>query len=341
MPRYSCVVLFPILIALCIGINIYRYPAVSAMLQGESVEARWLGRSHVFNFKDNSLSGSISYQGYRLETGDTADTRASREPIALSDIPSSQSDSTGTSSSPSISYGSYGSSHSDDASNSRSYGSGNTDSTAPSSSSSDWSRNSHGSDFYSANSTPQWDSYSYGTDRTDDRNINNTERSESRSFSNDRSSRLEYPNDSKRENGSSDSGMFRMDTPVPGYSSRYTTDETASTTAAAESDMETEPASPHTRRFLSLQDKLELRLATPFSLTPTNSQESSDQYIPPDFLPPHENGVVGKLSIPSDDQTVTLTPIIFNSAAPPSIMPDTETTEIPETETLHYLQPAT
>jgi hypothetical protein len=75
MPRYSHVIAFPLLIALCIGINIKRYPAVSAMLNGETVESRWLGRSEVFNFNAKPASESASYQSYRSDSGDSGRMR--------------------------------------------------------------------------------------------------------------------------------------------------------------------------------------------------------------------------------------------------------------------------
>jgi len=95
--------------------------------------------------------------------------------------------------------------------------------------------------------------------------------------------------------------------------------------------VETESAAPLVRRTLSVQEKLELRLATPFSFTPSSSQDaSSGQYIPPDFLPPHENGIVGKLVNPSTEPVVAITPVTFisgtTSVATPSDLPETTAT---------------
>lgn len=81
MPRYTYVIAFPVLVALCIGINVHRYPSVSAMLSGETVESRWLGRSDFFNWQK---AETASYQGYNSDADAVVDSRSSREPIPLS-----------------------------------------------------------------------------------------------------------------------------------------------------------------------------------------------------------------------------------------------------------------
>ena len=350
MPRYSYVVMFPVLIALCIGINIHRYPAVSAMLDGESVESRWLGRSEVFNFQDKT-SESTYYQGYRSNTGNVTGSRASREPIPMSGLPSSHitlSDSTDTSATRTSAGSShwydssYGDSSNRDSHGSRSNDVGNASSTntsvtgtnANSFDSSAPYRNLYGStygtDSFPVNAFSPWGSYDDMNDEADERNTIETERSESRMSSDDRETRPEYPNYYDRGSESADGSSYRMDSPVPGYSSRYSFDETASTsTVPTETDTETEHDTPQFRIPLSLQEKLELRLATPFSWMPTSSQEdSSDQYIPPDFLPPPENGIAGKLVYPLNEPAATITPVTFDTVTPPSVLQDDGTVSI-------------
>ncbi len=357
MPRYSYVIAFPVLIALCVGINIQRYPAVSAMLRGESVESRWLGRSEIFDFQNKKSSETHSYQGYRSDSDNASDSRASREPIPLSGShPSAANPSEGLkSASPSDRYtGSYDNS---------SYGGG---STGPSTASpSDRYSSSYGGNSYDRGSYGDSDASSmskkdrYGLYDDKDRNMYDagdydaveddssdveiipsritgsgnrdggmtgspTGNRDSTDMNNNRSSWPEY-------SGSGSIGnTFRADSPAPGYSSRYSAGETATSVGAATtspetpttaapagttaSAAETEPKTPRTARPLSLQEKLELRLATPFSLTPTGPENaSSGQYIPPDFLPAHENGVVGKLVDPSAEPAISIKPVAFGS----------------------------
>jgi len=438
MPRYSYVVAFPVLIAICVGVNIQRYPAVSAMLRGESVESRWLGRSGVFDFQANQTAESKSYQGYRSDSDHVADSRTSRTPIPLSDslstpasftpspisasvsaasqsvlssrsTPASQSGSTngGMSSGANTKTGTSASatdpdngSYDSDFSRSRSGNRGSTGSTGggltggnstggSSTESGSWGRdgysrygdpyesrppgggsngltntysssfdpydNSSGKDSYSdsytasrASLVPAWNEDRGNDNQPKDRNdgMNNVgDRSESRTSSDHRSFR---PDD--YDPGNTGESPFRKDSPLPGYSSRYPVADdavsssvtsvpaTTTTTASNDTDIaattvaETEPAVPQARRPLSTQEKLELRLATPFSLSPAGSQQeaSSDRYIPPDFLPPHENGIVGKLVNPSAEPVVTISPVTFVSETTPnttsSVLPETATT---------------
>lgn len=404
MPRYSHVVCYPVLIAVCVVVNIHRYPAVSAMLRGEPVASRCLGTSGVFDFQANPSAGAKSYRGYRSDSGPVEDFRASRAPIPLSDSPAAPSVSTALSqstpspsSAPSFQFGEssmnanprtdtglpdpdYGAYH-DGFFRSRSGDRENAGTTSRSSRDRDgYSDDSdpYGSDSYSNTSSgltdtytssttsfTLFDSYNHGSgndlygdfrsdshnashaslfpawnedrgniDKPEDRNANldladlddTGYRSESRSSSDHRDS---WPNGPAYYNAPENArgSEFRMDSPMPGYSSRYSADdENASTPAAAShgTATETEPAVPQTRRLLSLQEKHELRLATPFALSPSDSQEtSSDPYIPPDFLPPHENGVVGKLVDPSAEPTAIISPVTFGSG---TLSSDSETT---------------
>jgi len=426
MPRYSYVVAFPILIAICVGVNIQRYPTVSAMLRGESVESRWLGRSEVFDFQAKPTGESKSYQGYRSDSDRVTDSRASRTPIPLSDSLSSSAHSTsssqsftssqsispsrstpvsqpGTASTSTNSSTSTSSTEHDNGSNgsdfykSRSGNTGSTVTTGVSSTSGSSPRSSstgsssYGYDNYSNdsnsyesrpysnssnsltdtysssdpyNNSSRSDSYngSYGSsysaspasswydnrnnyDQPEDRNgnTNSTEnRSESRTPSDNRYSRpVDYGNESIW--GSSGNNTYRMDSPLPGYSNRYPAadveEEATSTSSTPATSMNTvtsnatatlaemESAAPQSLRPLSLQEKHELRLATPFSFSPTASQDASGQYIPPDFLPPHENGVVRKLINPSTEPAVTISPVTFVSVT----TPDTTSSLSPET----------
>lgn len=426
MPRYSYVVAFPVLIAICVGVNIQRYPAVSAMLRGESVESHWLGRSGVFDFQAKPTGESKSYQSYRSDSDPVTDSRTSRTPIPLSDSFSSPATSTpplqSTSSSQSImssrstsifqsgvasinstergndsryngsydsdfyrsrsgdmgstgltdfsstennSYGRDNYSRQSDSYESRPFSDGSNgladtfSSIDPYNSSyrSDTYSNSYGDSYqnsYNTSSSPSWNDDRNNYDKPEDRNdnINYTgNRSESRTSSDSHYSWPDY-----YDSGSNGENTFRKDSPLPGYSSQYpATNETTSipvTPMAATSNVtdidtatvaETEPTTPQTRRPLSLQEKLELRLATPFSFSPSGSQDaSSEQYIPPDFLPPHENGIVGKLVNPSAEPAVTISPVTFISGATPvtssSALPETTTTS-PENEEGNEIMP--
>ena len=347
MPRYSYVVACPVLIALCVGINIKRYPAVSAMLRGEAVESRWLGRSEVFDFKAKQPADSKSYQGYRTDSDDVTDSRAtSRAPIPLPSSPATLSAST-TPLQPSAS--SYSTRVSQpDATNTNSSSTGGSlfarDSNSNHNDSYDIDSYNGGrnglsnmlssptpynnpftGDSYRESVSPAENEYRNNYNQPEDRNDNignARDRSESRPSSDNRYFRQD--DSDYYDTGSAVGNAFRMDSPMPGYSSRFpAADETDSVSVTSTSDSssaiptpftETEPVAPQMRRPLSLKEKLELRLATPFSLFPSESLDvSSEQYIPPDFLPPHENGVVGKLIDPSMEPAVAISPFTFES----------------------------
>ena len=283
MPRYSYVIAFPVLIALCIGINIQRYPAVSAMLRGEPVESRWRGRSEVFNFRGKKSPNVTSYQSSRSDSAEAVDTKGAREPIPLSES-RSNGNSGNTGSTNANSSERYGNSYNGNSNSSSSNRSDSTLSTPPS----------------------KWDSYDHNYDAPSDRNNDKAADSESRT------------NTDKRWPDSSTNGgignTYRTDSPAPGYSNRFSAGEgtsipvTTSTSAA-----ETLPATPRTPKTLTPQEKLDLRMATPFSMSPSSSQTSSEQYIPPDFLPAHENGVVQKLHDPSKEPAASISPVDFNA----------------------------
>jgi len=226
---------------------------------------------------------------------------------------------------------------------SRSYSHGGTSNglTAPFtsiSSSFDPYNNGSVSDSYSESSStslfPTKNEYRGYDDKSEYRNdnidfTNGRDRSENRSSSDNRYSRPDNTDYYDRAN--TRDSEFRMDSPMPGYSNRYPADDSiaddnvavapAPATAAVQSNRtatvtETEPIAQPTRRSLSLQEKLELRLATPFTFSLSDSQDASyDPYIPPDFLPPHENGIVGKLVDPSAEPPVTITPVTFGSGS--------------------------
>jgi hypothetical protein len=212
-------------------------------------------------------------------------------------------------------------------------------------------------DSYRGSLFPDWSDGRNNYDVPEDRNDSNANidnavnRSENRSSDSDRYSRpnyLDYGYDSGSDYylpGSAVGSEFRMDSPLPGYSSRYPninevtstqtpsatstpvtpiTPTAATTTNVSATIMETEPTVPQTRRPLSVQEKLELRLATPFSLSLSDSQDaSSDQYIPPDFLPSHENGIV-KLVDSSAEPAITISPVTFGSQNTSDASPETE-----------------
>ena len=387
MPRYSYVIAFPVLVALCIGINIQRYPAVSAMLNGEMVESRWLGRSDIFNFNMNKAEAA-SYQGYHSDADTVADSRASREPIPLSD---SRSTSASTSSSAdrsvdatrsgytsrySSSYGSDSTggstSTSNDSSSSyfggSSYGSGSNDRSSYSSNSYDSASDSYGDTGY------DYGGSSYGTSSTSSMTTSNgTSPSSSSSPSpknrynsyddEDEDASVEEEQDSwsSRYGGAAETS-FRTDTPQPGYSSRYATGDNAATVSPAETSTgETLPAaisnvtnqivsaitstgtesSEHlTAKPLSVQEKHELRLSTPFSMTQSGTKDAgSGAYIPPDFLPRNAGETADRLQTPSATATVSISPVIFGtttettSTSDEDVDTEAESSEDDETET--------
>ncbi|MDR1385004.1 MAG: hypothetical protein LBJ67_14320 [Planctomycetaceae bacterium] len=85
MPRYSYVIVFPVLIVLCIGINIQRYPAVSAMLQGKNLPSHCLGRAEFLETGESVSSQSSAYQtadsSVSQNTNSYNSMRSSRDPI--------------------------------------------------------------------------------------------------------------------------------------------------------------------------------------------------------------------------------------------------------------------
>ena len=370
MPRYSYVIAFPVLMTLCIGINIQRYPAVSAMLQGESVESRWLGRSEVFDFENKKASAETAYQSSRIETDEVAVSKGSREPIPLSESraygSSVNTGSTGANTSDRYgsSYGSntgsntgstganssdrYGSSFS--GSNNGLTGANTSDRYAGlySNSSNTGSTSANTSDRYGSSynndtgynigstgantsdrygssygdisstvsaRTSQWGSYEHNYETPSDRYLEDAANSESHT-----NNENQWPDFGNNGSGSS----FRTDTPAPGYSSRFTAGD-GSSEPTTPTSTEAIPATPRMPRSLSLQEKLELRMATPFSLAPSGTQTSSEQYIPPDFLPSHENGVVNELTNPSNEPATSITPIHFHAVNMPEDSGEAET----------------
>jgi hypothetical protein len=212
-----------------------------------------------------------------------------------------------------------------------------------------FNRSSSGSDFYRASG---WNDDRNNDDEPKDQYDNagdHRDRPESRS-SNDNgyswSNRRDYgydPDGNYYDFGSPRESEFLMESPLPGYSSRYpvgTDDEavstpppatpaTVTTSTASTAVTETKPIVPPARKPLSLQEKLERRLATPFSISPSNPQDAStDQYIPPDFLPPHDNGIV-KLVDVSTEPAVMLLPVTFVSGTTSNASPDAVTTSAP------------
>ena len=427
MPRYSYVIAFPVLIALCIGINIQRYPAVSVMLHGDVPDSRWLGRSQVFQFQGSPDSETGSYQGARTNTSESDNFAAgSRDPIPLSGSQRTHStysssysgspDDMGAnyrSSEPVNRYGNSYNSDSDDdslynnASNHSSYSSHSTgystsnsttgrntesrsastdtntsNTSSPSPARKPIKKNPYGFDDddvtsdaaqYGASSAGEPHEYesipsprssatydggwgygdtsnessraSYSTsypdyggtqsDRSGSNDITGTSSSRTTGGPNANTSNGngDFNRDTTDGSGYGSSNSYRYDTPAPGYSSVYTPNEsnpiggsrndsnddlhsdsddstgtqpgTSATTASAR------PARERPRA-LTLQEKLELRLATPFSLTPSPSTVKDDHYIPPDFLPSHENGVANRLIVPDAEPATLISPILFD-----------------------------
>lgn len=455
MPRYSYVIAFPILIALCIGINIKRYPAVSEMLHGNTPESRWLGRSEAFQFRETSTSQAANYQGASSDNAEHENfVSASRDPIPLSDSRRSSSSSRTSTYSDSTdgsramsSYrpsetsdrysSSYGGSYSDDSSDSRNSGSWNSRSETPRSEtsrtessamsgtrggSSRTSSQETGSESGGIFSGISWGGSTknnrYGSDNDTSDNVSSEENTSayesipssaattSNRYGYDASAQSEsmrfpysasYPSeqnsydlpqttnvnrrptagettsgssspDTSSRNGFRSGTMFgseagsvtsdyHVDTPSPGYSSVFspltadgtespasqastgqsptsqatTAASTASSSLTATSSVETSPPVRERPRTLTPQEKLELRLATPFSLTPSESEDKNGtQYIPPDFLPAHENGDIGRLVVPEAEAPTSINGITFDIPGASADQSDTETED--ETE---------
>ena len=385
MPRYSYVIVFPVLVALCIGINIQRYPAVSAMLKGETVESRWLGRSDIFNFNTNKAEAA-TYQGYHSDADTVADSRSAREPIPLSDSRSTASSTSSTDRSStnrsvdatpsrytsrySSSYGSEStptpsnsstnaasSGTSNDSSSSYfgggSYGGGSYDRSSNSSSTYGSTSDSYGdtgyrSDYggssYDASSSRSTSSTSSGTSSSGSSSSSPKNRYNSYDDEDEAESVEEEQDSWSSRYGSAAETSFRSDTPQPGYSSRYAAGDNTTTTSSAETstaetlptaisnaasqivstvaDASTESSEHLTAKTLSVQEKHDLRLLTPFSMTQSSAKDAgSSAYIPPDFLPRNADETADRLQTPSATAAVSISPVTFGT---------TETTSTPD-----------
>ena len=402
MPRYSYVIVFPVLVALCIGINIQRYPAVSAMLKGETVESRWLGRSDIFNFNTNKAEAA-TYQGYHSEADTVADSRASREPIPLSDSRSTSasasssaersstdrsvgatrsnytsrysssygSDSTPTSSNSSTNAASSGTSNDSSSSyfGGGSYGSGSYDRSPNSSSTYGSTSDSYGDTGYDYDYGygSDYGGSSYGTGSSRSTTMSSGTSASSSSSSSPKNRYNSYDDEDEDETveeeqdswsnryGSAAETSFQTDTPQPGYSSRYAAGDNATTTvsSAETSTAETLPAaisnaasqivsviadantesSEHLKaKTLSVQEKHDLRLLTPFSMTQSGTKVAgSDAYIPPDFLPRNADETSNRLQTPSATTAVSISPVTFGTTTETiSTSETTETTSTPD-----------
>ena len=367
MPRYSYVIAFPVLIALCIGINIKRYPVVSTMLQGKAPESRWLGRSEIFQFRDASHSENASYQGARPGDAERESfATASREPIPLSGSRrSGTSDVSSTDLSSDVS-SSHASSYSDSITGGFRSTSLHRPSEAPDRYGSSYDDNASEYSYDSLHDDASEYLNDYGNyvspdaneslrTTADYENIPSSSVTATSSSSSDASTpNWSVGHDNSSQNESQPSpysvsypsghGSYQTDTPTPGYSNAFvpgstsTTDNTetrpsqplaeqARPIQATASTSETVRPEKERPREFTLQEKLELRLGSPFSLAPSASEtRNSGQYIPPDFLPAHENGNIDRLVIPEAEAPTSIN-VAFDIPNIPSDQPESTPSE--------------